>query len=371
MIQSLLNFLFKHKQPAPGSQISFQTSILESVTEMLFITDVNLKILSVNEVAERKLHTSSEDLINKDLFQIINLRSLNNKPLDIQSLSIDRAISENSTRIISNLYLYLPDTPLPSKVSMHIKPVLNSKNMLQNISFIIVPNYSGEIPSHKILKEANNRLNELTSLLKKALTNTPSDVRIDAALTGKIQKDLVLTGEIEDHPLKVTRTIVNIADISKDMVGENQSLARLLNVDLEFGTQLSYDQKNSESTFTTTMDGNLLKILIEKLILLAIFLVAAENEAKITLSILKSDNFIEIVIKFPFYFTDSHQKEDLFVPYYGNLSSLGKLKSGSGLEGFIAKSLSIHLNIQLKIIPYPQEKQSAFVLYIPIYFGIS
>lgn len=353
-----------------SNQIKLEQSILEGVTEMVFVTDIDMKLLSANEVVEKKLHQSSESVSGKFLLDVVDLRNSNNVSIDRQFLSVDSAISENSTRIIKDLFLYLPNAPTPIKVSTQVKPVLDSEGKLQNISFIIIPdlNIIGDIRSHKVLEKARNKYKILNDQFRQSLSNAPLDIRMREEIISKMQEDLILSAEIEDHPLKVVNTIVNVDQICKEIIDQNPPLTKLLDVKLEYGNPVSYDQKISDSTFIVTLDSNWLKILIQKIIDLATLLSSHEKQSKITLVLVKAGNFIEVVIKFPFYFSNPDQQQDIFTPYYGNLSALANLKLGSGLEGFIAKSLSVHLNIPIRIIQYPEEKHTAFVLYIPILF---
>lgn len=188
---------------------------------------------------------------------------------------------------------------------------------------------------------------------------------MDDHLTKKRQEDLKLSQEIKNHEIKIKNSISDITEICKEVVDENQSVANFLKISLRLGEPLSYNKQVTSATFTAIVDKKLLKVSLQKLLEIGMFL--SNNNGRVSITPLRTDNIIEVVINFDYYISDTAQQDQLFIEGFGSLKSINNLEFGSGLEGFIAKGISGQLNIPIKVIPKPEEKQTSFVLYISIY----
>src|SRR3989344_4120097 len=118
---------------------------------------------------------------------------------------------------------------------------------------------------------------------------------------------------------EVKKSIVDILDICKEKVFENQTLANKSQVKLEFSQAINLDKKATEATFTAITDKNLLSSLLQ--------------------------NLLEISIHI-----SSQKQQELF----------------TSPEGVDADRIAARLNIPLKVIPKPETKQTSFVIYIHI-----
>lgn len=185
-------------------------------------------------------------------------------------------------------------------------------------------------------------------------------------LAKKRQEDLLLSQQINNHVLKINNSISDVTDICQEVVDENQNLAKFLEITLKLGEPFSYNKQITPATFTAIVDKKWLKILLQKLLEIGLFLSSPKKEAKVSITSLRVDDSIEVVINFDYYIPDPAQQGEIFIPDYGSLNSINNLKMGSGLEGYIAKSISDQLNIPIKVITKPEEKQTSFVLYIHI-----
>lgn len=183
----------------------------------------------------------------------------------------------------------------------------------------------------------------------------------------KKQENLKLYQQIKNHTIKFNKSIVDVTDVCKEVVTENQVLAQYLQVILESGKPVSYNKQITPATFTAIVDKEWLTILLQQLLKIGLLLSNQKKESKVSITPLRVDDSIEVVINFDYYISDTAQQEELFTTNYGSLNSINNLKSASGLEGFIAKSISDQLNIPIKVIPKPETKQTSFVLYISIH----
>ncbi|TSC65304.1 MAG: hypothetical protein CEO21_448, partial [Microgenomates group bacterium Gr01-1014_80] len=146
------------------------------------------------------------------------------------------------------------------------------------------------------------------------------------------------------------------------VIAQKNPLAEALGVTLKFESNkdnkeqayLSLKQSNLSpgslppSEYAVPSDPKWLKVLIEKIIDIAIFLVSEQPNATVNLSLNKDEdqNIIVLINAAPVELKGV-EKEDLMKQYYGSLMSKTNLRLGSGLEGFIAKIISSNLNVLL------------------------
>lgn len=189
---------------------------------------------------------------------------------------------------------------------------------------------------------------------------------MESELIKKRQQDLLLFQQIKSGSINISKSITDTSQVCKEVVEENQSLARFLQIGLEFAQPVSYNKQITPATFTVIVDKKLLKLTLQKLLEIGLFLSSPKKDAKNSITTLRVDDSVEIVINFDYYIPDLTKQKELFIPNYGSLNSINNLKLGSGLEGFITKSIADQLNIPIKVITKPEEKQTSFVLYINI-----
>ncbi|HLC97047.1 hypothetical protein A3B45_01700 [Candidatus Daviesbacteria bacterium RIFCSPLOWO2_01_FULL_39_12] len=150
---------------------------------------------------------------------------------------------------------------------------------------------------------------------------------------------------------EVKKSIVDILDICKEKVFENQTLANKSQVKLEFSQAINLDKKATEATFTAITDKNLLSSLLQNLLEISIHISSQkEKETEISLYCIRAGDFIEVVINFDFYISEPKKQQELF----------------TSPEGVDADRIAARLNIPLKVIPKPETKQTSFVIYIHI-----
>lgn len=189
---------------------------------------------------------------------------------------------------------------------------------------------------------------------------------MEKELVKKRQADLLLSQQIKNHAIKINNSISDVTEICKEIVEENQSLAQFFKTSLKLGQNVSYNKQITPATFTVIVDKKLLNLILQKLLEIGLLLESPKKDTKISITALRVDDSIEIVINFDYYIPNQAQQEELFIENYGSLNSINNFKLGSGLEGFIAKSIADQLNIPIKVITKPEEKQTSFVLYINI-----
>src|SRR3989344_1534938 len=154
-----------------SSQIAVEETILESLHEIVIVTDTSYRILSVNEAAERALHRSRVELINVPLFSVLYVKDKNGNLLKGDALSI-AAISEKAKKgmalTIQDLLL-LTTGEGPNKVSLQVKPIADIEGKVSQISFIISDAIQRVEDIHKDLELATTKHQAMIENLKQLL----------------------------------------------------------------------------------------------------------------------------------------------------------------------------------------------------------
>lgn len=345
-----------------------QQSVLKGIDELVLTTDTNLNILSTNDAVEKLLNLSTGEVVNHNLLQIFNMKDSSGDPANILTLSIDKILADNTTRIIKDIYIYTKSRPAPYKVTAQISPIIESGNKVTQLSIILsnTKDGSSDIISHEILESSKKRQQQMADIIKEEVrkANIPH-LRTQVELFSKSEDDLITALDLEDHPIKEVVNLSDIADLTKKALNEKLNLAQSLRVNLKMF--LDPSQSNEEaflalsdptlkntfslnSELTAPVDARWLKILTQKLLDISLLLSSATANSQVEVRLLNQGNTqIAISILATPVKLKEKDLEELFKPYYGTLATTSNLKLGSGLEGFIAKTISLQLNLPIEV----------------------
>ncbi len=345
-------------------RVELSDSIVESLNDLVINTDPKLKIVSVNEAVLTVLGLQKNDLLGKLFFNVIDLKNESGVPGDLQSLSIEEAIREKDTRIVNGFYLYTKSKPIPYKVTIWVRPSTDSEGKLDQISFVITEGKGTEQKGHLNLQQATkNQLMRFQALEKNLQNSSFKNLSTLAHILEQAEKDILLANELEDHPIKPSPRLLDLALLSKQTLTKKQELATSLNVKLDFKlpeeerkeqSLLNLSESNIDpsslppSEFTLALDQYWFRVLLEKLMDVAIFISSGEKDALVTLEVKKiNKGYFNLIISATSSKLELADLDHIFDQYYGNLNQTTNLKLGSGLEGSLAKSISTQLNVQL------------------------
>ncbi len=350
-----------------SKQVKMDEGIFENLNELVLITNKDLKAVFVNDALKKILDLTDNEFKLKDLFEILNLKNLEGKKISKSDLSIDAILKDGAGRILNNFLLYTNKKVTPFKVNIRIRPITDSESKISQLSFVITEGSTfGDLKEEHIdLKRAEETIKLHFDSFKKQFESIASPaLNIQAELVEKAQEDLFLAKEVEDHPIKEQQSLSNVAVIAKQVVQEKQKLAKALQVPLtvELPGEEDNDLDRSISDFLVPIDGKWLKILINKVIDLSLLLSSGVKPSKVFLRLSKISPYINIVCSGNFPTLKEEDKELLLKLYYGNLNETTNLKFGSGLEGFIIKSIVTQLNLDFEIRLNPKLNDLAFII---------
>ncbi|MCL5019206.1 MAG: PAS domain-containing protein, partial [Patescibacteria group bacterium] len=331
-------------------------SIMTGLSEMVIVTDGKFNIISTNDAVEKTLKLPPESIVDHNILSVLSLKDGSGNL--INSKNFLPQLIENVATIINNLYFQ------SKKVTVQVRPLADSKGKISQIVFIITDASFAEIERHGDLAYARQKHQFLVSDLRQALfrANLPESAS-KISLLEKIEEDLLLAEEIEDHPIQQSTDFYDVAYLAKQVVLQKQELAKTLGISLQF--ELSPDN-TSEKAMLDLIDSNLPKnqlpvsdfmviinkkwaeVVLQKMVDIAILLASEKKNLLVKVKPGLQDNkTVAINISFPY--PPFSQEEELFQQYYGDLAVKTNLRLGSGLEGFIAKTAADQLNIPLKI----------------------
>lgn len=351
-----------------SKQVKVGEVILESLTELVLVTDQALKIVFINEALEKTLKLTKQQVLGKSFFEILDLKDEQGQPVSPVSLPIDKVLEDKTTRIVSGLYLYTQGRAAPYVVTIQIHPILDSQGKIEQISFVITEGKGISYQSKKhlsLIKALENKNLRLESLKKQLQSLKLFNQAAQLELIEKAEADLRLVQEVEDHPIKEDSNLVDVAALIHDIILKRGVFAKILGVDLKFMldpedlSEVSLinlkssdiDPKSlSLSDFAVPADIKWLIILLEKVLDLSILLASSIKNSKVEIMFDRKDkDFIKVYILTDTPKLTKLQIDKLLTKYYDNLLESTNLKFGSGLEGFIVKTLSTQLNIPVSL----------------------
>lgn len=346
-----------------------QKSVLSSISDLVFVTDKNLNILSVNEACEKALSMSGSELIHRSLFDVLFLKDKNDQLIKLKGLSVDRVLEEKTTRIIKDLLFISKNTLNPRRVNIQVRPIVDLEGRIDQITFVVSDSsqiYDAEARKHSNLEEARTKYQAMMENLKSSLlAKGLPGLRARAELIRRTQQDLLNALELEDHSIQSKLALVDVSQMCHKMVVMQQDFALTWHVPLEF-VLVNFDMKDvaplipkgykiaptqlTSAYFTAPIDVVWLDLLLQELVSVAILLTSDTKHPKVSLTVERQDNK-SLIVRVISNFVPLTKEEErmLLTEYYGSLSAKTNLSLGSGLEGYVAKTIAASLNTPLTI----------------------
>lgn len=354
-------------------------SLLGGLSDLAIVTNVHLRILSFNEITTRSLHLSSSELLGRSLFDVLFLKNIEGAMIDSQLLGIEKVLNDGLGFDVNNLLLYTKNSTLPKKVSIQIRPTTNLDGRIDQIVFIISGAFAENIHSQMFHNTEQAILRSESSLeeLKNNLRDRGlEDLRARVELLGKAEKDILLASELEDHGVKPSLTLADIAELVQKVITREQSIATSLRVNLRLSfdpqftarfmtLQLGNGQVPVMMTspyFTVAVEPKWFDLLMGKLVDLAIFLSSREKSPQVTVWLSYTNENVEVLVSTSCSLPLVGRESLLLTEYYGDLGTQSGLSLGSGLEGYIAKSIATLLNIPIEVKYQPDLSSLALIL---------
>jgi PAS domain-containing protein len=353
-----------------------EESILSGLNELVFVTDLNLQILYVNSQAERELGVSSNVVLKQNIFSVLALKDSAGNPATAQALSVDQALTDKATRIVNDFYFY---GKRRYKVTVQIKPIVDLSGKVIQVVFVITDAKlsNNTYQSHSNLDQAHHKYNAMFDDIRKTLLlNQSQELVAKIELLHKIEEDMLIATEIEDHPIKEASRLQDIALLCKQIVVTKRNFARSLKVPIIF----YLPDNESESSFLSLVESNLtkslipisdfvvpgdfkwLQVMIDKILDICLLLSMSEPKPEIKVSLKRDQTSVYIEIKANSNLINEQNQKELFIEQFGDLGNNSGLRFGSGLEGYIIKMIKEQLDLPLETKIHHNPQSLAFNL---------
>lgn len=341
-----------------NTKVLTDETILANIDEFIFVTDSKLNILSVNDAVERILKRPKSTFINTPLFQSLLLRDGKRNVADKETFFPHDSTAPVNT---NDLFKFVRTS---FDVKIHIEQVKSPENEESQISFILTPvNHVANLNNKTLVEKARARYNAIGEDIKNILTQRNlTDVKTKFLLLERIENDIYTLQKLEEYKNR-DYTSIDIAQLCKGIVALEQDYAKLFGVNLDlqlknFGykdikplTVASYPVNPKDLTgpfFTVKCNVRYAEKIIRKLVDLSILLSEGKNVTS-EVNIERREIELLIQVSAPCGRIEKNERDDIFKPYYGSLYNKTHLSAGSGLEGFLVKSISDNLSTPLEV----------------------
>lgn len=348
-------------------QLKVQKDVFEGLSDMVIITDTSLKILSFNEATARGLRLSPSELTDRIFIEAVILKDEKDQVVNRDYLSISQILQDKTTRTIKSLQLYIRNTTIPKKVNIQIRPTVNIDGKIDQVAFIIsdATGLAKEEGGHKNIQDA---LLKYQAVLEDIQTQLNSKGLIDISkkteLFGKAENDILTAMEVQDHGLKPVVELKDTAQLLPRIILLETPFAKMLGVSLLFNIDPKYLSEAQKFVppgsqfspgivtspfFTIPIDSKWFDLLILKLLDLSILLVSGSKTPKVQVILNYDSAFVYISLLVNSDQVGENDNALFFTEYYGKLGINTSLRLGSGLEGYMVKTIAQSLGIPLKV----------------------
>lgn len=358
-------------------KVKTDQAILERLSELIIITDGELNILSVNDAVERALRKSRSELINQPLFTALLIKNKEGIILEKEYFMPDGKVFDITRGYAEDCTLF-NGVEQQKKLLLQAQPVENTEGVVTQISFILSYAHQPATDAQKLdisVERARAKYEAMMENMKNKLLSNAKIDRNDVILIENIEKDVYAVQVLQNKSAEMGASRIDAFQLSKQAVLLEQDFAQIFGVGVIFEKQNFGEAEIAPLTVKNyavtpdqltgpffTVEYNVMKLglLIKKMLDVLVLLSSTDGKAQVHLSIELTDKD-EVMIKIygtcPSLTQESLQ--ELYTPYYGNLAIKTNLQAGSGLEGYLIKSLSESLGTPVDM---RYEKQTDSVL---------
>lgn len=355
-----------------------EESLFRSLKELIVVTDINLHIISVNRTLEKLLNITNSQVMNHFLFDTIHLKDQNGNIADIHSLSVDDVLVDKATRIVKGFVLVLNNNE-SEEMTIQVRPIVDSEGKVTQLVFVLNSReFERELSnSHQDLQTTKLNNQRMVGEIENSLVQANQPVlAAQVELYSKNNEDLLTALELEDHRIDDKKSLENVTFICKQLLEGRRALAKAFNVKLdlllpdneveEYSLLKMIEEKSpyvdlSTSHFTLPINRQWFSSLILRLVDLGILLSSSAGGGQVQIKLSRLDGKqinINIVSTCPVFVSDP--TKDLFEKYYNQLGKTTSLQYGSGLEGYIAKTIASQLDMKFETT---YQKNSSFITF--------
>lgn len=340
-----------------------EKAILQSVKELIFVTNLELQILSVNDAARKTLGISPSQLILTPIETIFDLYDQHGAKYDLTTNITQSGVLTRSSTIVSPLQLRSAKLPKALEVTLEIKPIIGITGEVEQISLIITRHTTSRSSSKE-----NISIDVVRSKLEQrrySLLNNPTDSHHkshEENFVGIINTewDLINTLQISQEVARPRLEVVDIGMLWQKVTKVHTILLQ----DLDVHLTTDFPQLPIKTEYLDTVDTHItvpafeksvdlrvlsneqwLRLLLEKLFEIQIYLAAATNTKTVTVHLHAGTDAVTVEMH-----TDnaSVSKNELLAFFSSDpiaLPFVAQIHYASGLEGLLAQQIIRYLDL--------------------------
>lgn len=342
-------------------------SLLGGLTDLVITTDLNLKVLSINKAAAKALSINAGEALGQPVLKLLNLQDMNNNKVDTKFLSIDEIKGSGTIHLLSDLLLYTGNTVLPRKINLRIHSTKNLEGQIDQIVFIISNFYGGghTTAGYQNIDEAVKKNKSFLEAIKHELREKNlQQLNAKVEMLGKTEEDILTAIQIVNHGIKPNFSLIDVADLMQRVFTGEKGFAESLGVPLIFSfcrdfmekfTTIDFEGRQqipfafTSQFFTVFTEPHWFNFLIKKIMDIFILLSTREKQPKVEILISYDTETVVVDISCAYLSPVSQDFEKLI--------SDQLIDNGSGLEGYLIKTITTLLNIPFTII-YKEESRT-------------
>lgn len=357
-----------------------EESIVQNLNELVLVTDKNLKILSINQAVEQTVKMLATQILGSSLFDILPIRYKGKDKPSPQNLSIEQILADKTTRIIDDFSLNRSGMEsMPIRIQIH--PVVDLKNEVSQLVFVLKDRRPEHIYSeiHRDLDQAHKKHQAIFDEFIKTIEQSKlNNLKLKAELLRKIEEDLLIAQEIENHPIKENISFPDVAELCRNALALKKEFADSLSVATQFSLPVEESAEKSlltlkdqqvstqalrVSDFSVPIDPRWLQVILEKLLDLAILLASGQKSATVRILLSRKDvKTINVEVSSSYPAVPNKLQGEFLSQYFGSLEKETNLRLGSGLERFIAQTTADQLKLPLLIRSLQNPARLSFIL---------
>ena len=336
--------------------------IIESLQELIVVTDADLTILSINDAVERTLQKPRSELLHTPLFNAFLLKDETGKLVKKEML-LDK---DNKPLPTTSQFTIINAPKETQKVAVQIQEIDSMQSNKKQLSFIFSSSKEtdNDTTVTNTVEKARTKYEAMLQALKSILGTNNNPAYNPLLSIENIGNDLYNVQSLQSTPYQKSESNIDIAVLCRKLVDLENEFGKHFNVTLSFlienfgqkdvkqltGENFQIDpEKFTGPFFTLLCDAKNCEIVMKKLLDLSVYLASSRPTAQIFASITREDKNIIIRVKVP---NPNLTKEDLaslFVPNYALLPIKTNILAGSGLEGYLIQTLCEKMQTPIRV----------------------
>jgi PAS domain-containing protein len=342
-----------------AEQAQAASNLLDSLHQLVVVTDKNYLILSANNAVGELLHQPVNTLVHQPLSSLLFLKDKTGS-----LLTLPDAASLHKPTEIHQLHLLVKNSIRPYMVTVTITPLTQINGQVEQIGVVIedAQHPQGQADQQLDMLYAKQRA-LLESLQSHLIQRQIMDLAAYVEVAKKVDRDAALLKALQ-QPIEPQTALVDVAQLLRNVVAQEQPLAQALAATVGFSI-LNYNQQEAQQLivgelnlspmdvtgafFTAPINTSWFTYFIQEVLDVLILLVSGTPQPCVEVLL---DRQAETTLVITLRAVNSSLTTDLlpqlFTQQYGSLN-VPNLRLSSGMEGYLASTIAQQLGLAMTV----------------------